>query len=355
VRLYLLFVAVFLPCQSQCRDTFLNASGFLFETIFIHPFLIWLGYLFPDEPIPYRSAVQNGATHVLALRSRPDGCPLETVPGVYENLVAPVYFRLNGLPQVVHFFESGGSQYRYLEDVLTLDEGLSVGCREGKASKGIKVPPTDILYGTTNDNDIMVDTDSWNRAHLLPVILPAGTPELPSLTQDKDEVLESVRNGFAAAFDLLAPVAGLDFDPSTVDSTKIAELIFPRRDDDDLYVLGTRVNVKGEYIDEEISIDDGEDPSRSRFVEWIRRKRMSRQKARWKALRNPFRAVAVEVEREVPDTKQYVKGESLDWLEAEALLAMLPGFREGKLSHLSGGLRSNNTLGGATAIDDTYV
>ena len=170
----------------------------------------------------------------------------------------------------------------------------------------------------------------------------AGTTELPSLTQDKDEVLEAVRSGYAAAFDMLAPVAGLDFDPSSVDSKKIAEILFPRNDDaDDMYVLENPINVKGEYIPM-MDIEGGKETRKS-FVDWMRRKRKARQRARWKARWSPFRAAAVEVEREVPDTKQYVKGDSLDWLEAEALLAMLPGFRGGRLSHLSGGLRSDGS------------
>lgn len=284
---------------------------------------------------------------MLALRSRPDGCFVETVPGVYENWVAAVYFRLNRLPQVARFFESGGSQYRYLEDILTLDEALSVGCTEGNttSNQGVKVPPTDILFGTEYDNEVKVDIDSWKRAHMLPVVLPAGTPELPSLTQDKDEVLLAVRNGFAAAFDMLAPIAALDFDPSTVDSKKIAELLFPRNDDEeDLYVLETPVNVKGDFIrDADIEMKQ---TARRRFADWIRRKRKARQKDRWKALRNPFRAVAVEVERGRPGTKQYVKEDSLDWLEAEALLAMLPGFQGGRLSYLSGELRSSEDAQG---------
>ncbi|CAB9504974.1 Patatin-like phospholipase [Seminavis robusta] len=297
------------------------------------------------SPMPYRSAVENGATHVLALRSRPDGCPIETAPAVYERLVAPIYFRRHGLPEVVRFFEEGGSQYRYLEDVLTLDEGLVVGCTEGPQSKGVQVPPTEILFGTGNDEELIVDTTTWKQAHLLPLILPAGTTELPTLTQDKDEVLDAVRNGFAAAFDVLAPIAGLGFDPSAVDSKKIAELMFPRNsDEDDVAVLQTKVNVKGDYIrNNNVAIDSEEErKKRKRFVDWIQRKRRARKKAKRMTRWNPFRAGAVEVERERPDTKQFVKADSLDWLEAEALLAMLPGFQEGKLSYLAEGLRSTD-------------
>lgn len=304
-----------------------------------------------DEPIPYRCAVENGgATHVLALRTRPDGCLIETVPTVYEKLVAPVYFRLNGLPRLAQFFERGGAQWRYLEDILTLDEGLTAGCLNGSSPgfHGVPVPPTDIYFGTDRDSEMDVDTDSWKRAHLFPVMLPAGTQELPSLTQDKGEVLLAVRNGYAAAFDVLAPLANLDFDPASVDSMRVAELLFPRREDEDMFVLENRVQVKGEVIENSMNnnIDDDDDEeqkTRQRFINWIMKKRRVRQNQKTgEGSRNPLRAAAVEVEQKSPGTKQYVKNGSLDWLEAEALLAALPGFQEGKLSHLSTGLRSDN-------------
>lgn len=296
-----------------------------------------------DEPIPYRSAVENGATHVLALRTRPAGCVVETVPAMYEKLVAPIYFRLHGMPKVVEFFETGGSQYRYLEDVLTLEEGLVVGCTSSNDSfMGVKVPPTKILYGiaSNEDDELDVDTNTWKRAHLLPVVLPAGTPELPNLTQEKDEVLSAVRNGYAAAFDMLAPVAGLEFDPSTVDSKRVAELLFPKRDDEDMYVLGNPIQVKGEVIEKKY--EQEQQKEKSRFIAWIREKR-NKRKQQNKALQNPIRSIAVKVEEEFPDTKQYVRDDSLDWLEAEALLAALPGFQQGRLSHLSVGLRSEDS------------
>ena len=185
---------------------------------------------------------------------------------------------------------------------------------------------------------------------LVPVVLPAGTPELPALTQDKDEVLLGVRNGYAAAFDVLAPLVDLDFDPASVDSMRVAELVFPRREDEDMYILENRVRVKGEVIEnnnnnnvglgtndnEEHSYEDEqEQKTRERFMNWIMRKRRDRQKQKDAGLGKNIRAAAVEDERKSPGTKQYVKNDSLDWLEAEALLAALPGFQEGKLSYLS--------------------
>lgn len=299
-----------------------------------------------DEAIPYRSAVENGATHVLALRSRPDGCFLETGPYTYEKIVAPVYFRRHGLPQVGDFFLKGGSQYRYVEDVMTLDAGLAEGCG-GKESKPVKVPPTEILFGAEDNLRTQVEPESWAEAHLLPVVCKAGTPELPTLTQEKREVVNAVREGFVAAFEMLAPIAGIPFDSRTVDSRRIAEIIFPDREGDDdsnntIDVLTNPIQVKGAMIEERRkSNNEAEERKRLRFVRWMTRKREERKVWNKRAARNPFKAAVVDVEKKNPGMVG-CKQDNLDWLEAEALLTALPGFRSGKLSHLAGSLRSDS-------------
>lgn len=50
---------------------------------------------FLAEPIPYRSAITDGATHVIVLRTRPDPSKvLGKGPGIYEQLIARRYFQL---------------------------------------------------------------------------------------------------------------------------------------------------------------------------------------------------------------------------------------------------------------------
>ena len=131
-----------------------------------------------------------------------------------------------------------------------------------------------------------------------------------------------------------------------------------------MYILENRVQVKGEVIENnnnnnvELGTNDNEEDSyedeqeqktRQRFINWIMRKRRVRQKQKeGEGIHNPIRAAAVEEERKSPGTKQYVKNDSLDWLEAEALLAALPGFQEGKLSYLSTSMlqaRNNSRAG----------
>lgn len=44
---------------------------------------------FVSEPIPYRSAVRDGATHILVLRTKPDSCVIKRKgPGVFEKFIA---------------------------------------------------------------------------------------------------------------------------------------------------------------------------------------------------------------------------------------------------------------------------
>lgn len=287
---------------------------------------------------------------------------------MYERAVGPIYFRKHGMNQVAKLFSSGGSQYRYAEvsfghifhltssfslssnlsndqDILTLNEGLAQGIAVGQndTSKGVKVPPTTLYYGNDN-SDSVVDIDTWKRAHLCPITLPYGTPELPTLSQDKDEVLKAVRNGYAAAFDILAPVAGLSFDHTVIHGDKVAQLLFPDSDDIEILkdeILNKPVKIKSSYIGEE---EEEEDVKRRSFAAWITRKRESKKKLNDKIKLNPEGALARRARRRTDnfhETDQYVRDESntLEWIETEALLASLPGFRGGRLDHIADNIR----------------
>ncbi|KAL7455521.1 hypothetical protein ACHAWC_007061 [Mediolabrus comicus] len=303
------------------------------------------------EPIPYRSAVEKAnATHVLALRSRPDGCIVETKQHMYEKIVAPIYFRQNGMKQVARWFASGGSQYRYIEDILTLEEGLARGIPLGQDATtvkdylhGVKIPPTKILYGADDAEPVAVD--DWKRAHLLPITLPFGTPELPALSQDKDEVILAVRHGYASAFDVLAPIAGLPFDPTVITGEMVAELLFPMGPDD-VDVLDKRVKIKSSYIGKNKD-ENEEEMKRRSFAAWITRKREAKRKVQEEMASHPDGLLARQAKRRYHESDQYLRDGSntLEYIEMEALLAALPGFSGGRLDHISENLKKgkNNT------------
>lgn len=298
------------------------------------------------EPIPYRSAVEKAnATHVLVLRSRPDGCVVESRQHMYEKVVGPIYFRKHGMNQVAKLFSRGGSQYRYIEDILTLDSGLSQGITVGqdgpsnsadKNAQGVLTPPTKLFFGTDNA-DSFRGTDDWRRAHLLPITLPLGTPELPALCQDKDDVLMAVRNGYATAFDVLAPIAGLPFDSKTIAGEKVAKILFPDGDDD-VAILNRRVKIKPSYIGE-----GDDDTKRRSFSAWVTRKREAKRKDKDEIASHPDGILARRVQLKslsFHETDQYIRDGSntLEYIETEALLAALPGFRGGRLDHIADNL-----------------
>ena len=88
------------------------------------------------------------------------------------------------------------------------------------------------------------------------------------MTQEKEEVVQAVREGFVAALDMLSPVSppGLKFDPRSVDSRKIAELVFPVSDDDSEGILEKPVQVQGDII----ALNEQErERRRRRFARWI--------------------------------------------------------------------------------------
>jgi len=314
------------------------------------------------EPLPYRSAVEEGATHVLVLCSRPEGFEPKTKPGVYEQAIAPLYFRSHGLPEVAAYFSKGGQQYIYLEDIMTLEQGKVAGMRkEGP----ILVPPAKLLYGVEKDNENQVLSSQrekkWNRAHLLPLKVPLGTPELATLEQEQDAVQEAVKAGFAAAFDLLAPAIGLNTHHELT-GAEVASLIFPKKPGMlDEIILREKLRVDGHHIEHgaqepaasEIADEVPDDPSRrrrrtrlgrDRFVKNSRRvlRILARNKRRTEAASDDLddRLVAPS------PLKLSLRGESPDLPDklteqqkAEHLLEMLPGFKFGKMSQLAANLK----------------
>jgi predicted patatin/cPLA2 family phospholipase len=293
------------------------------------------------EPLPYRSAVDEGATHVLVLCSRPEGFEPATKPGVYEQGVAPLYFHTHKQPQVAEFFEQGGQQYIYAEDLLTLEEG-----KFNTDTDGVLVPPPKILYGTKlNEETQQLSRERealWNRAHLLPIKVPRGTPELPTLKTDKDAVLAAVRGGFSAAFDLLAPAIGLELG---LTGEQAAKLVFPNDSDSasgvDLsqQILQTKVRVTGDAIGDysvrepRASITNIEDILHGLGVA------TGIDGAPTMARLSQMAFLGQEVESAIHSATSNHNGMEMN---AENLLTILPGFREGKLDYLAKGLRSTN-------------
>jgi hypothetical protein len=274
------------------------------------------------EPLPYRSAVDVGATHVLVLCSRPEGFQPKTIPGMYEYGVANMYFKSHNESEVATFFERGGQQYIYAEDLLTLEEGKLCGIHHGGT---VQVPPPAVLYGVDRDpatDQLALNRDQWKEAFLLPLKVPIGTKELPSLEQDRDAVGDAVRSGFAAAFDLLAPAIGLQLGHNLT-GIDVANLLFPPTSLVDSFILEHQLHVKGDYI-----------PSESDTNTRMNTKSFEDRRFRRKTAYNVAQPLFVGNHK----SKRYERMNS-GKTPAEHLLHVLPGFAKGRMAHLATSLK----------------
>lgn len=269
------------------------------------------------EPIPYRSAVEEGATHVLVLSSRPGDYQPKTQPGIYETGVAPLYFHSHDQPEVAEFFESGGQQYLYAEDLLVMEQAKSrkVFSADQERTQRVMIPPPEILYGVpqTRESRALASNrrNRWKRAHLMPIRVPKGHKELPTLEQNKDAVLEAVRGGFATAFDALSSIVGLDH----IEGAEAAKLVFPQEEKSSggRQILEHTMHVQGEAISPLASNETGSD------------------------LFGFSKGIRCGFEDHSSNSLLRVNEENVSH---QSLLARLPGFQGGRFGHLSRGLRS---------------
>lgn len=128
------------------------------------------------QPMPYHSATENGATHVVVLRTRPDGTDVTGKSSFFERLIFRRFFlRKNNLDNIFRHTRQHLHKKKYAESVLELN------------------------HEAWNERDYM-DT---SQPHLLTIAVPPGSPEVPRLETGREAIFEGVRRGFARAYDAL--------------------------------------------------------------------------------------------------------------------------------------------------------
>lgn len=136
------------------------------------------GLLF--EPIPFKSAVRDGCTDILVLRTKPDAmmAKMKCKPGLYERHIAGPYFNMfhkfSPRAAATDFLNTGGHLSIYQDDVVRLNyENENPRC-EGAAAIFTISPPT-------------------------------GAAEVGQLESRAARIYDGVRSGFASAYDALSP------------------------------------------------------------------------------------------------------------------------------------------------------
>ena len=127
-------------------------------------------------PMPYEIARDNGATHVVVLRSRPDGTDVTGKGGVFERLIFRRFFmRKNKLPGVFDRMKRQYHKRLYGRNVLEMNKAA---------------------YSERDYKDT-------SELHLMTMALPPGSDEVTRLEVGREAIFEGVRRGFARVYDAL--------------------------------------------------------------------------------------------------------------------------------------------------------
>lgn len=144
------------------------------------------GVLF--EPLPYRSAIEEGFTHILVLRTRPSNAPVQDRVGVYEKWIAGPYFHENHMPEVAELIMAGRHVDIYREDMKYLRD----------------------------------KNHHWSEGPFLYTMSPRDSHhEILHLETNRDIIFNGAREGFAVAYNTLCPHAH----PESGD--QVAKWVFP--------------------------------------------------------------------------------------------------------------------------------
>ena len=170
------------------------------------------------EPIPYRSAIEQGCTHVLVLRSYPDGRRMpQGYLGLFERLVAPKC--LDPFPRVKDYMISLKHSERYSEDILLLNEGVApalaganevddaVQSDDAREVGRLLALECAVWQGVYNEDEVPVGVSLGPAGPHLLAVAPLDTDgeAIRALELDKSVLLRGIMQGFARAYDMLVP------------------------------------------------------------------------------------------------------------------------------------------------------
>jgi predicted acylesterase/phospholipase RssA len=163
------------------------------------------------NPLPYSSAISENATHVLMLRSIPDGTDVTGKSSIFTRFITKRFFlRKNKLPSAFQHMRKFFHKKVYAKQVIELNEAAK---------------------------DVERSYDDLSKPHIMTCAIPPGSPGVARLETGRKEIFDGVRRGFARAYDALVedpnergrgaivaaqclPDEILDYDPTEIDAKK---------------------------------------------------------------------------------------------------------------------------------------
>jgi len=128
------------------------------------------------EPIPYRSALQENCTHILVLRSRPDGISVSKKDPIIDTLAIRRYFKgVLRMFDIYEYMKNRGHRIRYAEDILRL-----------------------------NEETWMLGRNKTSGPHIYCIALNDTKNAIGRLDLKSATLLDGLRRGFARVYDIFA-------------------------------------------------------------------------------------------------------------------------------------------------------
>ena len=167
------------------------------------------------EPIPYRTALELGATHVLVLRSYPDGTFLpKSLLGLFELVIAPKC--LDPYPATKAHLATAGHSIIYAQDIVAINEAQRAST--ASAAAAASSPPPRGGPGSSSPTQTSAAESappaqagaaavsvSDSGASLFAVAPLDVDGEVSQLTLDRQTLLRGIMQGFARCYDLFEP------------------------------------------------------------------------------------------------------------------------------------------------------
>jgi len=154
-----------------------------------------LGDAMFSEPIPYDIAEKDGnATHILVIRSSPDGTNLiasDTIIKWMGSLIYRRYFlKKNNLPNMYQRLQTQQKHQRiYAKNILELNEYASSS------------PPKESKSESNSNSNS--NSNSKQKPSVMTIALSPNTTEVSHLETSREGIFTGVRQGFARAYDAL--------------------------------------------------------------------------------------------------------------------------------------------------------
>jgi predicted acylesterase/phospholipase RssA len=149
------------------------------------------------DSLALRSAIAGGATHIVMLRTRPDGKNLIKTSKV-GNAISKRYFgKKLKKDHIVDYCNRNQNRVRYAEDILRLNRAT------------MTPPSTDPIPGefkpvlTLGDEATGRRPDESQFPQAMAIAMPASHKEVSKTEQSRKAIFGGVRTGFACAVDVL--------------------------------------------------------------------------------------------------------------------------------------------------------